>query len=172
MAVLGCRILLTGFRHTSAEWLVMEAIDCDRLFLPNDKQKDAELLTYQLLNTQYDFIVCIGQKPNIKDKIHIETAACENGAQIKTGVDCQKLAHLFEACGLQAKLSSNAGTSFCNALYFKGLQFITEYDLKTGLVFVHIPFQKNISRPDLFNNSFFDVVNELKRKGVEDLWIK
>lgn len=169
---MSCRVLLTGFRCSSAEKLISGAHGCDTLLLPNDKQRDAELLAHQLANAQYDFIMCIGQRPNIKDKVHIETTARDNGVAIETAVDCPKLAELFGLHGISAKLSDNAGTSYCNSLYFNGLRFVVENSLDAGLVFVHIPYQKNMSSPCLFEKSFFKVIDQLVGKGVEDLWIK
>lgn len=45
------------------------------------------------------------------------------------------------------KLSHNAGTSFCNRLYRNGLRYLAERqgDRSTKMVFVHVPFVKNIS---------------------------
>ena len=169
---MGCRILLTGFRNSSAEQLLSAAHGYDTLLLPNDKQQDGELLANQFLNTQYDLVLCIGQRPNIKDKIHIETTAREQDIEIQTTVDCRKMVQVFGACGIPAKLSHNAGTSFCNALYFKGLRFAEEYNLDTCVVFMHIPFLKNMASPDLFQKRFFAAVDELKMKGAEYLWIR
>lgn len=165
-----CRILLTGFYHTSAEELILSAYGCDTLLLPSDKKKDGRLLVTQLVNKQYDLVICVGQRPNIKNKVHIETSARENGIVIRTTFDCEKLADLFKEHGLHAKISHNAGTSYCNALYWNGLQFIAENHLDTRIVFVHIPFYKNLCDPALFKKCFFEVIDELKAKGVYDLW--
>lgn len=160
------RILLTGFQGTSAERLLSASCAYDTLLLPNDKKRDAELLTDLLLRTQYDYIICFGQKPNIKDKLYIESTARENGIVIQTNVDCQKLLHLFGEHGLSCKQSHNAGTSFCNSLYFKGLQFLYEHERSTGIIFVHIPFLNNMSNPDSFLKRILTAVDQLKMKGM------
>ena len=43
--------------------------------------------------------------------------------------DCEKLKRNLEQAGLPAKLSTNAGTSFCNELYWNGLRYIKENKL-------------------------------------------
>lgn len=163
-------ILLTGFQGTSAEKLVKSVCGCDTLLLPSNKQADADLLTRQLLRRKYDLIISIGQRPNIKDKVHIETLAREKDTALKTAVDCEKLAQCFDAAGIPAKLSSNAGLSYCNTLYFNGLQLLSTHNLTAGMVFIHIPFEKNISEPDLFYKRFQNVIDEMKRKGAEHIW--
>ena len=169
---MNCRILLTGFQGTSSEVLLSTAHAYDTLLLPNDKKLDGELLTDQLLRGPYDFVICLGQKPNMKDKIHIESTARRNGFTIQTKVDIPKLARLFGEQGIPARQSNHAGTSFCNALYFNGLRFVEEHECSIGVVFVHIPFLKNMSCPGSFAKRFWNVIDQLKLKGVDDLWIK
>ena len=147
------RILLTAFRGTSAELLVksVEENEWHRvLILPNDKVKDSKLLEEALRQEHVDYIISLGQRPNIKDKVHIETMARKGNLGIATAFDCEKLKHNFEQTGLPAKLSTNAGTSFCNELYWNGLRCIEENKLNTRMVFVHIPFEKNISDVERF----------------------
>ena len=63
---------------------------------------------------------------------------------------------LLQKCFLQndipAKLSHNAGTSFCNRLYWNGLRYLAEKveDKRTKMVFVHVSFTKNISEFETF----------------------
>ncbi len=138
------KILLTAFRHTSAELLLQEREEYKILLLPNDKVKDSE-------------------RPNIKDKVHIETTARDGEVQIATSFDCEWLKQIFENQGLVTKISHNAGTSFCNRLYWNGLKYILEKKLETQMVFVHIPFEKNIDDFEGFSQKILRVIDELKR---------
>ena len=152
------RILLTAFRGTSAELLVKSVEENERhavLILPNDKVKDSKLLTEALRQEYFDYIISLGQRPNIKDKVHIETTARKGNLGIATAFDCEKLKHNLEQTGLPAKLSANAGTSFCNELYWNGLRYIEENKLDTRMVFVHIPFEKNVAELDVFKDRLF-----------------
>lgn len=144
----GKRILLTVFCGTSAELLV-KGIELDSqyqvLYLPNDKMKDSELLIDALQQEQFDYVISLGQRPNIKDKVHIETTARKGQCVIVNDFDCAGLKEVLEQKGLEAKLSDNAGTSFCNELYWNGLQYLNDKKTDTKMVFLHVPFEKNIS---------------------------
>ena len=153
-------ILLTAFRGTSAEELLKGA-ECDRLLLPNDKVRDSEILIKAVATGKYDYVICFGQRPHIKDKVHIETIARDGDFSIDTGFDCEKLKVLFEQNGIVAPISHNAGTSFCNRLYWNGLQYILQNELDVKMVFVHIPFMKNITEIERFNKKILD--------GIEDM---
>ena len=147
------RILFTVFCGTSAEVLVTGQklkYQCNVLQLPNDKVRDSELLIEALQQERYDYVISLGQRPNIKDKVYIETTARKNGICMETAVDCDNLKSCMEQNGLSAKLSGNAGTSFCNELYWKGLQYLSKNQPETKMVFVHVPFEKNISDVNVF----------------------
>lgn len=158
------RILLTAFRGTSTERLLKNISRGEQyrvLILPNHKIKDSKLLIEALEQEQFDYVISLGQRPNIKDKVHIETTARKDGLCIDTTFDCEKLKHNFEQKGLPAKLSHNAGMSFCNELYWNGLRYIAENELDTQMVFVHVPFEKNITDVDVFREKLFCGINEL-----------
>lgn len=146
------KILITGFRRTSSEKLLccFKGNDLyDTLVIENDEKKCAAQIE-RALKRGYDYVFCLGQRPNIKDKVHIETRAKCGDDILKTEFDCTKLAALFGENNATAKLSDNAGTSFCNLLYYSGLSCIARNGLKTRLVFIHVPFMTNISDFDDF----------------------
>lgn len=136
-------ILLTAFRGTSAEALV-KGSSYDTLLLPSNKVKDAEKLFAALQSSTYDYIISLGQRPNIKNKVHIETTAHNGESSLKTGFDCECFKKMLEQNGITAKLSQNAGTSYCNSIYWNGLSYLAEHSLHTRMVFLHVPFRKNI----------------------------
>ena len=144
----GRKLLLTAFCGTSAEVLVKSAeLDSQYkvLYLPNDKVNDSQILIETLKQELFDYVISLGQRPNIIDKVHIETRACKGDLSIETAFECRLLKAVLEQDGLSAKLSSNAGTSFCNELYWNGLQYMKENKRDTTMVFLHVPFEKNIS---------------------------
>lgn len=154
-------ILLTVFEGTSSELLLNGFRDFPVLVLPNDKVRDSELLIEMLSKTHYDYVLSFGQRPNIKDKVHIETTAREGEVCLDTVFDCERLRLLFEQNGIQAKLSHNAGTSFCNKLYWNGLKYIEEHELETRMVFIHVPFGKNIGAFEVFQKKIFATIQQL-----------
>lgn len=151
-------ILLTSFRDTSSELLLKEFNEFPVLVLPNDKVRDSELLIEMLSKTHYDYVLSFGQRPNIKDKVHVETTARDGELRLDTVFDCERLRLLFEQNGIQAKLSHNAGTSFCNKLYWNGLKYIEEHELETRMVFIHVPFEKNIGAFEVFQQGIYNTL--------------
>lgn len=143
-------ILLTAFKGTSSEELVQEAKSYKTLLLPNDKIKDTELLIQTIGETAPKYVICFGQCPNIKNKVRIEVRAQVGELSIETNFDCNGFVEAFLQMGIDARLSTNAGSSFCNQLYFGGLEFLRQCSLDTEIVFVHIPFLKNIDDVDTF----------------------
>ncbi|MBQ7919480.1 MAG: hypothetical protein IJ324_06030 [Lachnospiraceae bacterium] len=159
------KILLTAFRGSSAEWLLKGFENYELLLLPNDKIKDSELLIEAISGKNYDYIISFGQRPSIKDKVHIETTAREGDFSIKTNVDCEQLKAQLEQHGVPAKLSHNAGTSFCNQLYLNGLKYIKQNELDTKMVFIHIPYLKNISDWKFLSSAIVKEIDSILLKG-------
>ncbi len=153
-------ILIAAFEGTSAEVLT-EGSSFDTLLLPSDKIRDSELLFSEMQSRSYDLVIAIGQKPVIKNKVYIETAARMNGVVYETDFDCGRLKGLFEEQGIAAKISRNAGTSYCNSIYWHGMSYIKERGLAAKIVFVHVPFEKNIYDMDAFKRGFWGAVNLL-----------
>ena len=121
--------------------------------------KDSENLIKKIIDGTYDYVFSFGQKPNIKNKVNIETTARNGITSVETDFDCERLQKLFESNGVVAKISRNAGTSYCNCLYYNGLDYIQQNNLKTKMVFIHIPFLKNIDNTDSFFAKIIDVIS-------------
>ena len=154
------KILLTAFKDTSSEKLVTRLQDCDKLFLDNHKEKSLEQLIERLKDNTYDLILSFGQRPLIKDKIHFEsTAKDKKGNKYVTEFDIEAALKNCKEIGLTAKCSDNAGTSYCNNIYFWGMDHISSLLLKTQMCFVHIPFDKNISNFDAFADKIQILIN-------------
>ena len=153
-------ILLTGFRGTSSELLITKA-NHKYLILPNDKTLDSKLLLENVSFGRYNYILSFGQKPNIKNKIFIETTARNLDNSINTNFEYTKLKYAFESENIPVRISSNAGTSFCNSLYWNGLNFINNECLDTKMIFIHIPFYKNISEPKQFFSQILTAIESI-----------
>ena len=151
-------VLLTAFCNSSAELLLKNVKNYKTLILPNDKIKDSEKLIDVISSEKFDYVISFGQRPNIKDKVHIETTAKDGDYHIATDFDCEKLNHLFARKGMVSKISHNAGTSYCNQLYLNGLKYICTNALDTKMIFIHIPYEKNITDFDSFSKQIFEVL--------------
>ena len=154
------KILLTAFENTSSQALVKSFNGYDRLILENDKIKSVKQLKQALQKDNFRYILSFGQRPVIKDKLHIEDRASLNGEVIETSFDITRMKRAFENRKIAVKLSHNAGTSYCNNIYYYGMKMISKNHLNTEMVFMHIPYMKNISYP----TDFFDSAE----KGIAD----
>lgn len=150
-------ILLTAFKGTSSE-LLIQGGKYNTLLLPSNKEKDIEILISVLQKHEYDYIISFGQRPLLKDKVCIETTAQNADQKLETAANCEHLRELFEKNRVQAKLSHNAGTSYCNNLYWHGLSYISEQNLKTKMIFIHVPFTKNIKDIADFRQKIYNVI--------------
>lgn len=152
------KILVTAFCGTSAQSLAERVRVCKTLLLPNDRARDSELLIQAISDESFDEVICFGQRPLIRDRVHIETTARDQTLSIDTNFDYESLKRLLEANGVAVKISHNAGTSFCNRLYLNGLKYILQNHLETRMVFIHVPFAKNITDFDRFCEKMLDAL--------------
>lgn len=158
------KILITAFKDTPCEKLATILQGCDKLFLENHKEKSVEQLIGRLKDITYDLILAFGQRPLIKDKIHFEsTARDKNGGKYVTDFDIEAALKACKELGLTAKRSDNAGTSYCNNIYYWGMDYISSHSLKTQICFVHIPFEKNIGNFEDFSYKIQLLVDNLRR---------
>ena len=156
------RVLLTAFRGSSSEQLIKYAKGFDILILPNDKIKDSEKLINKITECTYDYVFGFGQRPNIKNKVHIETTARNEITSVETDFNCVQLQKIFASNGITAKISHNAGTSYCNCLYYKSLSYLQKNDLYTKMVFIHIPYLKNIDDTDSFFTKIIETISRIR----------
>ena len=154
-------ILLTGFSGTSSELLVKQS-DNRALILPNDRLVDSQILLGEISQQAYDSILSFGQKPNIKNKIYLETTARNMGHCIDTNLEYNKLKRSLESNNIPVQMSNNAGTSFCNTLYCNGLNYIYNQGLETQMIFLHIPSCKNITDSELFFRQILTAIKNLQ----------
>lgn len=153
-------ILLTAFKNSSSEKLVGRLIGCDKVFLENHKEKSVEQLIKQLKDNTYDLILSFGQRPLIKDKIYFEgIAKNKDGRKFQTDFDIESALKICKEIGIFAKYSNYSGTSYCNNIYFWGLDYISSHSLKTKMCFIHIPFVKNICNFNLFAKKIQELLN-------------
>lgn len=111
--------------------------DCQKIILPNDKNASCEMLKREL-DSGLRYVISLGQKPLIKNKISAEDTAKLNGKVLTSNVET--VAEAIKNFGYDCYISHSAGTSYCNNLYYFGLEYIAEKNLKTEMFFLHVPF--------------------------------
>ncbi|MBD5146004.1 MAG: hypothetical protein HDT21_08915 [Ruminococcus sp.] len=154
-------VLLTAFRGTSSEKLVACFDDTyKKIILKNDKNASVEQLVNALENNKISYIFSFGQKPVIMNKIYIELAGRTGDTIYKTAFDTDRLNAVLSRNGFPVRVSSNAGTSFCNHIYACGLKYISENHYDAKMVFIHVPFEKNISDLEDYSRRLIGALND------------
>ena len=136
------KLTILAFKNTSAELLV-NGLDFHIVLLPSDKIRDSEIAISEIQKSSC--VICFGQKPQIKNKICLELIANNNGETIKTNFDIAPLKKALELNQIPYSESQNPGTSYCNLVYWNSLNYIKNQNLNCKFLFIHIPFEKNIS---------------------------
>lgn len=153
-------VLLTAFQGTASEKIIKIFGDAYvKLILENDKSNSVEQLISAIDAYRPDYIISFGQKPAIKDKIYIERSGREKSVICETDFDVERLQHAFASVGFSVRISDNAGTSYCNHIYVNGIKYLKETEYDGKMVFIHVPFEKNI-------RDFVKYSEEVKR-GIE-----
>ena len=142
------KILYTAFngKSNSSKILLDNIIveEDNKLYLKNSFKTSVEQLSNKLKKDRYDLIISFGQAPIDKETIKIETRG--NGIDyFETDYDYNNLKKLFEKNGFNVVISKDAGNYLCNNIYYNGLKYIRENNLKCKMNFVHIPHIDNIN---------------------------
>lgn len=158
------RVLVGGFRgSTNSAGLIIEKIESryelDRLYLINSFSACKDQLEKQLKQHVYNLVILFGQKPGT-EAVYLEQRACINGEELLTNHNYELLGTMLSESGFKYVISNNAGNYLCNHIYYHGLKFISEYDKKPGMIFIHIPGIKNIMDMDGLARVFTAYIDE------------
>lgn len=153
------KILFTGFERASVKNINSSE------FIINHLNKETRLLknNYKIIEQQikeiialdYDYIIMLGHKPLTK-RIVIEIHAKNNEELLTSDFPVQELESKLTKNNIAYKISENPGNSFCNFAYFHALQFIKKKNIKTKVIFIHVPYMKNLEKI----NEFITLINE------------
>ena len=150
------KILYTAFKgSTNSSKILLDNIkSTHKLYLTNSFKTSVKELIKEL-NNNYDLIIYFGQSPLDLDTIKIETTA--NGEEkLKTNYDYNDLVSRLEN-NYKVIISNNAGNYLCNNIYYYGLKYIKDNNLKTKMIFIHIPKKDKISNIEKLTKS---IINE------------
>ena len=119
-------VLIAGFEgdKNSSKILIdfLSGYD-NKKYIPNDKKASWNVIKDLIQCSQY--IICVGQKPLMKNKITIETQAKTNETILSSDFPYISLEKALKDT-YPYKNSKNAGTSYCNYIYYKALEYLQE----------------------------------------------
>ena len=146
-------VLFTAFNgKNNSSKVLLDYIQIDsknKLYLKNSFTTSVIQLTNKIKNNDYDLVISFGQAPLENNTIKIETIS--NGEEkIETYYNYNDIKSLLEK-KYNVILSKNAGNYLCNNIYYNGLKYIRENNLKSKMLFIHIPKIDNINNIELLS---------------------
>lgn len=132
--------------------ILLDKIDINpenKLYLKNSFTSSVIDLKKKIINNKYDLIICFGQWQIVtQNTLRIETMSTsleDAQEKILTTFDYKTFCHYLEENNIQYKISKNAGDYLCNYIYYHGLKIINDNNLKTKMLFIHLPKIKKIN---------------------------
>ena len=140
------KILFTcfnGFNNTSK--VIIDKINNDKLLF-NNSYKDIDI---QLANSnveEYDLIIMLGLRINLKKSIRVEINSFLNDELVTTNLSYCNVKKYFNDNGISCIVNDKPTNYLCNYAYYKVLQ------KNKNTIFIHVPKLKNIKDLDKLIN--------------------
>lgn len=133
-------ILYTAFngKNNSSKILLDNIMADNKIYLVNSFTTSVKQLEKEIKNNEYDLIISFGQAELEKDNIRIEIIGKNENTTFETNYDFYELKKELEK-QYKVEISNDAGNYLCNNIYYNGLKIISENDLKSKMIFIHIP---------------------------------
>jgi len=155
------RILFTGYQggkddlSTTEKLLDKVNIECDKFFFTSDfdciKKEVAKLA-----EKNYDYIIMFGYKPVIKN-LSVEIECFFNNEFRYTNFPLNVILGPLKKFNIDYEVKESPGSSYCNFAYYHMLKYVLEHNLKTKVIFIHVPHINNFVE--------FDKVVEMLNEG-------
>ncbi|MBR4350726.1 MAG: hypothetical protein IKP98_00655 [Bacilli bacterium] len=139
------KILYTAFKgKNNSSKILLDNINSDNKLYLTNSFKTSELELQKELDKDYDLVISFGQAPLDSNTIKIETTA-KGESEYITDYDYNDLYNKLKR-EYKVIISNNAGNYLCNSIYYYGLKYIKENNLKTKMIFIHIPKKFDIKK--------------------------
>ena len=151
-------ILYTAFngKDNSSKILLdnIKISDENKLYLRNSFITSVKQLQKKIKLDNYDLIVSFGQAPLEQDNIRIEVVGKDKTEIYESNFDYSQLPEKLEKNNSKTTVSRDAGNYYCNNIFFNGLKYIKENNLKCKMIFIHIPFIDKIGNIEELSKMF------------------
>lgn len=147
-----------GINNTAK--ILLDKIEVDKenkLYLKNSFNSSVVDLKKKIINDNYDLIICFGQWKIVPlNTLRIETKSISDDKEenIITDFDYNSFCTYLDDNHIKYKISDNAGDYLCNYIYYQGLKIIKDNNLKTKMLFIHLPKIKELTCLDELANIF------------------
>lgn len=151
-------ILYTAFngKDNSSKILLdnIKILDENKLYLRNSFITSVKQLQNKIKLDNFDLIVSFGQAPLEQDNIRIEVVGKDQNEIYESDFDYSELKEKLEKNNYKTDVSRDAGNYYCNNIFFNGLKYIKENNLKCKMIFIHIPFLNKIGNIEELSKLF------------------
>ena len=140
------KILYTAFngKNNSSKILLDMIKSKNKLYLKNSFTTSVKQLENEIKKNNYDLIISFGRASLDSDTIKIETTGRGKENIYKTEFDYSNIYEKLKS-DYDVLISDDAGNYFCNNIYYNGLKMINDNNLKTNMIFIHIPDIDNMT---------------------------
>lgn len=140
------KILYTAFngKNNSSKILLDMIKSENKLYLKNSFTTSVKQLENEIKKNNYDLIISFGRASLDSDTIKIETTGRGKENTYKSEFDYSNIYQKLKS-DYDVLISDDAGNYFCNNIYYNGLKIINDNNLKTNMIFIHIPDIDNIT---------------------------
>ncbi len=155
------KILFTGYQggpgdlSTTETLLDKITIKCDKFLFTNDFDCIKNEVV-ELGKKKYDYIIMLGYKPVIKN-LSVEIECFFNNEFRFTNFPLSVILGPLKKFDVDYEVKESPGNSYCNFAYYHMLKYVEEHNLKTKVIFIHVPHIKNFVE--------FDKVVEMLNEG-------
>ena len=132
------KILFTGFNgFNNTSKVIIDKINNDKLLFNNSyKEIDNQLVNSNV--EEYDLIIMLGLKSNLKRSIRLEVNSLLNDELVTTNISYCNVKKYFNDNGISCIVNDKPTNYLCNYAYYKVLQ------KNKNTIFIHVPKLKNI----------------------------
>ena len=140
------KILFTGFNgFNNTSKVIIDKINNDKLLFNNSyKEIDNQLVNSNV--EEYDLIIMLGLKSNLKRSIRLEVNSLLNDELVTTNISYCNVKKYFNDNGISCIVNDKPTNYLCNYAYYKVLQ------KNKNTIFIHVPKLKNIKYLDKLIN--------------------
>ena len=140
------KILFTGFNgFNNTSKVIIDKINNDKLLFNNSyKEIDNQLVNSNV--EEYDLIIMLGLKSNLKRSIRLEVNSFLNDELVTTNISYCNVKKYFNDNGISCIVNDKPTNYLCNYAYYKVLQ------KNKNTIFIHVPKLKNIKDLDKLIN--------------------
>ena len=151
--------MVCGFKGetNSAKILLDKISTSNKIFLENDMDKSVAQIIDAIKDNTFDLVVQIGQGSGLVRCIDIEKSVSQGADVFMSNYDFTAMRNFLMDAGYHVNVTHENTNFLCNNAFFHTLKYISENNLKTQSIAIHIP---SMSDSILCKNKLAETLSE------------